>query len=282
MANLPKNQKASKQPLLTFNNTKTIKGESFGYRTAILYLAPDKQSGVINTCKHSSKQCRALCLYWSGMSLMFKKINEARVRKTKLMVEHPDLFWNQIQSEIDSLRMWCAKSREHKYSDAESNRQYEPAVRLNGTSDIWNDDIKYLMWNNMDVQFYDYTKDIIRIKEWNEGRTLPHNYHLTFSHSEEDLNNSLCCLATGVNVAVVFSTKVGHPIPKTWNGYEVIDGDEHDLRFMNQRYRKRVDICGHQVIVHDYKGVVIGLRAKGKAKRLKPTPNGFVNPSVDT
>jgi hypothetical protein len=213
---------------------------------------------------------------------MFKKINEARVRKTKLMVEHPDLFWNQIQSEIDSLRKWCAKSREHKYSDAESNRQYEPAVRLNGTSDIWNDDIKYLMWNNMDVQFYDYTKDIIRIKEWNEGRTLPHNYHLTFSHSEEDLNNSLCCLATGVNVAVVFSTKVGHPLPKTWNGYEVIDGDEHDLRFMNQRYRKRIDILGHEVIVHDYKGVVIGLRAKGKAKRLKPVLNGFVNPSVDT
>lgn len=282
MESLPKNQKPSKLKLLSFNNAKTIKGESLGYRTAILYLAPDKESGVINTCKHSSKQCRALCLYWSGMSLMFKKVNEARVRKTKLMVDKPNLFWNTIQSEIDSLRMYCAKSKLHLYSDAESNREYEPAVRLNGTSDIWNDDFASVMWQNQDVQFYDYTKDVTRIDEWAVRETLPHNYHLTFSHSEEDLNNSLYCLSIGVNVAVVFATKVGHPLPKTWQGYEVIDGDEHDLRFMNQRYRKSVDIDGREMIVHDYKGVVIGLRAKGKAKKLKPTPNGFVNPSVDT
>jgi hypothetical protein len=213
---------------------------------------------------------------------MFKKVNEARVRKTKLMVEQPDLFWNQIQIEIDTLRMYCAKSKLHMYSDAESNRQYEPAVRLNGTSDLWNDNFHSIMLFNQDVQFYDYTKDISRIEEWAVKETLPHNYHLTFSHAEDNLNDSMYCLSIGVNVAVVFATKAGHPLPKTWNGYEVIDGDEHDLRFMNQRYRKRVDICGHQVIVHDYKGIVIGLRAKSKAKRLKPTPNGFVNPSVDT
>ena len=48
-------------------------------------------------------------------------------------------------------------------------------------------------------------------------------------------------------VAVVFSTKKGKPLPRKFKGYKVVDGDEHDLTFLHPN------------------GVVIGLRAKGKA-----------------
>jgi hypothetical protein len=45
-------------------------------------------------------------------------------------------------------------------------------------------------------------------------------------------------------------------MPETWNGYRVINGDEHDLRHL------------------DPKGVVVGLSPKGhKAKR---STSGFV------
>ena len=43
-------------------------------------------------------------------------------------------------------------------------------------------------------------------------------------------------------------TRKGEPLPATWRGIRVVDGDESDLRFLD-------DPC-----------VIVGLRAKGKAK----------------
>jgi len=98
------------------------------------------------------------------------------------------------------------------------------------------------------VQFYDYTKHRNR-------RDLPSNYHLTFSRSEANNDAALEWLAAGGNVAVVFDTKKGQALPETWNGYRVIDGDLTDLRFL------------------DDKNVVVGLRAKGPARK---DTSGFV------
>jgi hypothetical protein len=55
----------------------------------------------------------------------------------------------------------------------------------------------------------------------------------------------------GGNVAVVFSDA----LPIDWNGYKVINGDDTDLRYF------------------DPVNVVIGLKAKGQAKKDK---SGFV------
>jgi hypothetical protein len=51
-------------------------------------------------------------------------------------------------------------------------------------------------------------------------------------------------MAQGMNVAAVFDK-----VPSEYNGVEVIDADEHDLRFL------------------DKPGVVAGLKAKGRAKK---------------
>ena len=81
---------------------------------------------------------------------------------------------------------------------------------------------------------------------------MPKNYHLTLSRSEESNELELVSvLRSGGNVAIVFRGK----LPKTWNGFEVIDGDESDLRFM------------------DKQGVVVGLVEKGLAKKDQ---TGFV------
>jgi hypothetical protein len=91
------------------------------------------------------------------------------------------------------------------------------------------------------VQFVDYTKNPRRFE-----RQLPPNYDLTFSRSETNEADAIKVLERGHNVAIVFAGDM----PKAWNGYRVINSDEHDLRHL------------------DPKGVVVGLTPKGnKAKR---------------
>ena len=63
-------------------------------------------------------------------------------------------------------------------------------------------------------------------------------------------------LALGYNVAVVFDVKKKQLFPPTWNKHEVVDGDDTDLRFLDPQG-----------------GFVIGLRAKGSAKK---DSTGFV------
>ena len=83
------------------------------------------------------------------------------------------------------------------------------------------------------------------------------NYHLTFSRSEAFGNQVQAAqlLKEGKNVAAVFSTKKGEELPESWKGYKVVDGDKDDLRFL------------------DIKNCIVGLRAKGKARKDN---SGFV------
>ena len=124
-----------------------------------------------------------------------------------------------------------------------------PVFRLNGTSDLaWE---KYEVANGKnifqmfpEVQFYDYTKI--------NNRKVSHipNYHLTFSKADGNDMDTRIAMSNGMNVAVVFKN-----VPETYLGRPVINGDETDLRFL------------------DPKGVIVGLKAKGKAKK---DTTGFV------
>ena len=99
------------------------------------------------------------------------------------------------------------------------------------------------------LQFYDYTKNPNRIAANLEGR-MPANYHLTFSRSEENDKVALSILQSGGSVAIVFTA-----LPAAFAGAPVVNGDETDLRFLDPR------------------GCVVGLKAKGRAKRDE---SGFV------
>jgi hypothetical protein len=123
-----------------------------------------------------------------------------------------------------------------------------PAVRINGTSDLPQLALQ-LAADYPDVQFYDYTKIP---RPWDRLRA---NYHLTFSLSENNLPSALDALAHGVNVAVVFNVKRGHDLPTHWREYTVIDGDMHDLRFLDK------------IPPGSASPVIVGLRAKGQAKK---------------
>jgi hypothetical protein len=218
-------------------NAKTVKGQSKGYRTGILYLAPASVSGVVNVCPHASPACRAACLYSAGRGA-FTSVQKARIAKTKLFVSDKHAFVETLKANVSKLVANCLKTKA------------VPTVRLNGTSDINWERYSVIQAFN-EVQFYDYTKNYFRMNLFLDGK-LPSNYSLTFSRSETNETQCLDVLSRGGNVAVVFRSKV---LPTHWNGFTVINGDENDLRFL------------------DPKGVVVGLTAKGKAKT---DTSGFV------
>jgi hypothetical protein len=215
--------------LLNDGNSKTSKGEKYGWKTYGIHLAPYNLSGK-NVCASASAGCAAACLNTAGRGSM-NSVQNARVKKTQRFHEDRDGFLSQLFKEIKS----SIKSATRK--------ELKSCFRLNLTSDIlWE---RFVVGHFPDTQFYDYTKHLNIFVRFLEGK-LPSNYHLTFSRKEntpDTLVKSLC--ASGGNVSVVFRKK----LPKTWLGIEVIDGDDSDLRF------------------EDGNGKIVGLVAKGKGKK---------------
>ena len=237
--------------LLSTGNPKVLKGMSQGYNTYILHLAPANVSGY-ETCPKRTAGCTAACLNTAGRGGMFKKgettnvIQEARKRKTKMFFENRVEFMNLLVKDIElgikqSARLGLI-----------------PVFRLNGTSDLSFEKYEVvrngIVYKNIfeafsNVQFYDYTKIL--------GRRVSNisNYNLTFSAADGNDADVFSAVRQGYNVAVVFGVKKTEALPETYLGRPVFNGDESDLRFL------------------DPKGVIVGLYAKGKAKK---DTSGFV------
>lgn len=215
-------------------NHKIDKNDKEGvYRTAHLNLAPSDTSGVINVCPKASEGCKAVCLYTAGWGAT-PRVQNARVRDTILWHTDRKLFLDRLTMELDRHDRYCGA------------RGLTPVVRLNMTSDIlW--ERHGIPQNFPHIQFYDYTK-IPR-------RKVPDNYHLTFSLDENNMITALDEMSEGRNVCVVFREKDWYKYRKEMWGYNLINGDENDLRFLDPPHS------------------VIGVKAKGRAVYDK---TGFV------
>jgi len=232
--------------LLSTANPKIQKGTKLGYLSFILHLAPAKLSGY-NTCPKATAGCEAACLNTAGRGGMFRKgettniIQQARIRKTKMFFEQRDEFMAQLVKDI------------HLGIKQAAKLGLTPVFRLNGTSDLAFEKYEVAHGKNIFqlfdyVQFYDYTKVL--------GRKVAHipNYHLTFSAADGNDADVTKAVAQGMNVAAVFDK-----LPEQYLGREVINADEHDLRFL------------------DPKGTIAGLKAKGRAKK---DTTGFVRRTI--
>jgi hypothetical protein len=229
------NNTMTTQKILNTGNNKTSKGEKLGWKTYGIHLAPSKVSGY-NVCKWASKGCAMACLNTAGRGMM-DVVQQARIKKTRRFFEDKQGFLAQLVDEITK----AVRSAERG--------GYKPCFRLNLTSDIPWERVKIDGENIFQiftgVQFYDYTKSTERMDAYLAG-SLPVNYHLTLSRSEDSDDQQLMTVMDyGGNTAIVFRGM----IPETWNGYPVIDADENDLRFL------------------DPQGVVCGLVEKGLAKK---------------
>ena len=219
-------------------DAKTTKGTILGYLTGILYLAPGDISGH-EVCAWRNAGCTAACLYTAGRGA-FSNVKQSRIRKTRWFFADREAFYVALRSDIEQL-----------IQDAEKMGLI-PCVRLNGTSDIvWEYGKSSIIRAFPNEQFYDYTKSVHRAVQSLTSELWPSNYHLTFSYSGTNFADCIKVLRLGGNVSVVFDGVK----PKAWGGAPVIDGDLHDLRFT------------------DPSGTVVGLKAKGEAKK---DTSGFV------
>jgi len=219
------------------SNTKTAKNS---LKTYILYLAPYNQNSKgINICPKASKGCAAACLFTAGRG-KFNNVKNARINRTEYYLQDKERFCLQLAGELIKINKTAQKTGE------------QVAIRLNGTSDL---DFIYLLKKYAQLDpfsleqliYYDYTKILGKVKKYiNETR-----YILTFSRAEDNHQDALTALELGANVSAVFNG----PIPKTYKGAPVIDGDQSDI-----------------VMIYN-KGAVLGLKAKGDAKK---DSSGFV------
>jgi len=233
--------------------TKHQKSIKYNELTYTLYLAPANSSGY-EVCPKRNKECTLLCLNESGMNSMNMqgdKINQSRIKKTKLFFEQREFFMRWMIDEI-----YSAKEKADKLG-------YKFSVRLNNTSDI-NPESFYIMpgfvlkrkdhtiftkikQNVLQLfpktKFYDYTKVYNRTKLLQKYK----NYDLTFSFSGYNINECLKALENKVRVAVVFKK-----VPEKFWGLKVIDGDAYDMRY------------------YDKKNVIVGLKYKRVRNKLEP------------
>ena len=230
-----------KYNLLSSGSTKIEKSNKLSdkYFSRIIYLAPDDLADGKNTlCPYAKiAKCSEACLNTAGMG-KFSNVQQSRIRKSLLFLNDQQEFMKQLVQDANKFLKECDRLGK------------KPALRLNGTSDIQWETIEVDGHENIfamfpQIQFYDYTKIPTRKVEH-----IP-NYHLTWSYSQANDKYATLFDKVSNNIAVVFRDV----LPKVFKGLRVIDGDKHDMRFLDDTQ------------------VVVGLVAKGQGKK---DTSGFV------
>lgn len=235
--------KATATPLLTHPDA----NHKFALTPVPVYglsLAQDKSSGEYSLCDYSTPECRAGCVAFAGQGEA-PNVQEGRKRKTQFLAECPEHFVTLLYHEIKAAG---ARHPEHTVG-----------VRLNAFSDLEWERIAPVLFVSApeNVTFYDYTKRPYG------SRQTPSNYHLTYSVSEKTTTGQLLSILwDGGNVAMVTNVRKGEPMPEklaipaddgTYH-FTMIDGDASDARYVDAS-------------MGDGRGVVIGLRAKGRMRK---------------
>ena len=275
--------------------------------------AAQKITEKVSTCPRSAI-CEGLCLgETSGGNFLFggtatedvADIKKSAFRagprmmqylKTEALIINPEAFAILLQAEIDSLKKWSASPTQVKI-DPETKKRlnvekeiYQPAVRLNVTSDFKPEMFRAIIEGNPDVQFYDYTKL--------GNEPLSDNHHLTYSSTGfgQIVNGEKVFFKTkagqydhnwatmrkrldnGQNVAMAFSSKSALPKilldEETKTEYKIWDGDDYDARFLDPKQPNG-------------RGMIIGLRNKAgnlSEKNATERTGGFFvqyNPKTD-
>jgi len=216
-----------KLPKLLNSNPKLEKSNKYEVLTKGLAFAPSFISEY-NTCNFASLGCGLGCLNFAGHGQEHMLCNGkhnvliARIIRTILFYEYREQFLKQLHKEIKTF------SRYVHNQNIKNNTQLICGIRLNVLSDILWEKIDITLFNdNPNITFYDYTK--------NPNRNVSHipNYSLTFSRNEMNDLYVEQAFNNNMNVAIVFDIKKGYTIPKTFRNKNVLDGDLHDARFLD-------------------------------------------------
>jgi len=152
------------------------------------------------------------------------------IRRTKELVADPLFFRKRVEFDIRRLLL------EAEAADC------VPVLRPNMASDHLPELLDWIAilreFEGSGLIAYDYTKRLDFVLR----DDLPSNYWLTYSRSERTTDSQLDrVFSAGRNVAAVFDVpyhasgahKFVGQLPKRWNGRRLVDGDVHDLRFLD-------------------------------------------------
>lgn len=249
------------RPLLSKadTNTKTNKSLKLAKMGSILYMASHDQVSPflgykVSVCAYAKKnKCYEPCLDFAGRGKFDRKIRICRLRKAYHWFTAEEDFRERLRNEL------AAQAR---LTVRRGIDMLDSFVRLDGTSDLGlSEEYRHEF---PELMFYDYTKDPIRyyvyLGERDDGRA--DNWHLTFSLGAGNKSDAIKILKAGGNVAVVFDLRKNDPLPDEWEGFPVIDGDEHDVRYK------------------DPMNTVCGLRVKSITKVRKAAGQQFLTAGV--
>lgn len=215
----------------------------------IMYLSPADASGVANVCPFATPECTDACLGITAGRMPMPNVQAAQRARTTLMVDYPAAFLTILLDEV----------RRHARRIHADGALF--ALRLNGTSDIRWELVDGLIDALADCgvdQLIDYTKwPIDRRRSSVADLAIP--YHLAPSATE---HTAIVDIRPGH--VVIVDTAPNDPLPATWAGFVVTDGDHAhgDLRHL------------------DDPTTVTLLRAKGSLRGRVGAPDGFVKPTV--
>ena len=231
------------------SSTKVEKGEALGWRTAVSYLPP---GGPL--CPWATAGCRETCLGKTAGRMVMGSVQAAQARRAERL--------------RGLLHAGGLKAAASAYVDDLGARPRRLAVRVNGTSDLPGlaDAVAAEMqargWLAAGARIYDYTKSARAALAWCKGAS---RVHRTFSLAEGNWDDARRVLAAGGNVAAVVEGGAAGPLAaglaESLGASQVVDGDEHDLRFLDPDYRGKGPGC------------LVVLKPKGAARR---DATGFV------
>ena len=234
-------------------SAKMVLNQTVGHElTYSLYLAPWKLAGVvngkeINACP-AGEHCKDFCLVNSGRAKIEQLTNgigvsnilRSRIKKTRLFYTNRRLFMAMLCYELEHTRAYAYK------------KGCTFSVRLNCTSDLsplaFSIDGVNILEMYPDVQFYDYTKVPSRLVLAAKYQ----NYDVTFSYDGYNWDTCEQALNMGVNIAVVFESKV---VPSLYKGYPVINMTKSDLRYKDAKNQNQgfVGYLEYHRTANDYK-----------------------------
>ena len=207
-----------------------------------------------NVCPHSTLGCRNTCLGYAGR-LASPPVERAMLARYLMLCMYPKQFWELVHQEVGKHRTRVRK------------RGKKLVVRVNGTSDLQVENEPRelgvdLLGDYPDVWFQDYTKRPLIKSGW---RTVVPNYYLVRSITERD-DQRVFDEHVG-NVVVPVNVDKGDPLPETFMGRPVIDGDKHDLRCMD-----------HQI--SEMTNAAVLVRVKKRNDGRPAIDNGFIREVV--
>lgn len=215
--------------LLTFPSAQPKVGKNHRPTVSITLEAGSEGGLCVN-----DKYCRATCVVAESARAQYDNVKRSRAARTQFLTDYPELFLGLLLERLE----W-AHDR-HGILD----------IRPNANSDVAWERIAPSLFKliaTWDGRAYDYTKRMDRVG------FLADNYRTTYSLTRATrLETVQRITGRGDTVTAVFPST--SPLPATWRGLPVVNGDVTDDRFS------------------DPSGVVVGLLGKGKLRGVVEHP----------